>query len=576
MQESRSTWRGSRRRFLQLTAASSALAAAACSRGGAPAPTPTDPLPGTPTAPRATPSVTPRPTGARKGGTLRFTGYVVSDSEFDPHKTQSPPVAAHQSLVCSRLLTYESQAEGTIGADLALALPERPDPLTLVVRLNPSARWDSRPPLNGRAVTADDVRFSIERQRDGNPSFVRRPLWTNFEAVAATSAETVTIRLKEPLATALHRLADAHSFIVAPEAIEAGFSANQQPGSGPFRAVEWNEREFASVVASEGWYGGNDRPYLDGITIVQPRDATEVEAALRTKKLDVAFVGRPAADRLRRVIPQLTELPVGTAHFFGMRFFTPVPPFNDPRFRSALAYAIDRREMIRQFFADAGEVNPWISWPLKRWSLPQAELATQPGYRAGTAGRAQDIAEAKALLDAYRADGRDPGDLVLYVVDEAERSLGLGTLIKSQVSAALGLTVNVTPLPLAEIIGRLLAQQAPWVTGPDSGWIDLDDWVYPYFHSAGTRNSFALRDADLDALINAQRVELDERQRQQIGHDIQRKLMTLNAGVNFVSERLIALAWPYVRDFPLDVTDGYQGRLANTWLDQGDATFRGR
>jgi ABC-type transport system substrate-binding protein len=80
----------------------------------------------------------------------------------------------------------------------------------------------------------------------------------------------------------------------------------------------------------------------------------------------------------------------------------------------------------------------------------------------------------------------------------------------------------------------------------------------------------------MDALIDAQRIELDEGARRQIGFDIQKKLLELNVGVNFVSEKVIALARSYVRNFPLDISDGFQHQFADCWLDAGDADFRGR
>ena len=78
---------------------------------------------------------------------------------------------------------------------------------------------------------------------------------------------------------------------------------------------------------------------------------------------------------------------VGQLLFFGMRFYLKQAPYNDLRFRSAISLAIDRREMVQKWFAGSGDVNPWVSWPLQRWTLPQAELVTMPGYRAGEAGR---------------------------------------------------------------------------------------------------------------------------------------------------------------------------------------------
>jgi len=233
--------------------------------------------------------------------------------------------------------------------------------------------------------------------------------------------------------------------------------------------------------------------------------------------------------------------------------------------------------MLQQFFAGSGEVNPWISWPIKRWTLPQAELSTRPGYRPGASGRADDIKEAKALLAAFTSEKALPTDaLGLLVVDEAEKNLRMGTVIFEQLKKTLDLNVQVYPVPAADLGQRLISLNAPWAVGPDDGWVDLDDWVYPYFHSEGTKNSFPLRDKEMDALIVAQRVELNEDKRREIGYQIQRKLLDLNVGINFVSERVVALAWPYLRNFPLDVADGYQHRLADCWMDQGDPSYRGR
>ena len=571
----------SRRRLLGLAGAGgAALFAAAC--GGA-----KEKQPGLASLPTAAPSrgasgtsaATPTRLAAtgQHGEAMRVTGYVTRDSSLDPHKTQAGPFYGIQSLVFSRLLAYQSQVDGTIVADLARDLPEQPDATTFVFRLNGGAKWQERAPANGRPVTASDVRQSILRQKDGDPSFVRKARWSVVESVETPDPQTVVVKLAAPMAAALGLFADVNAFIIPEELSASAFTFDTQEGSGPFRWVEWQDGKFASVSRNPGWHGGNARPYLDGLTVVQPKDTDELEAGLRTKKLDAVFVGRPQAEKLKRAVPQLQETTVGHSLFYGMRFFEPQFPYNDARFRNAVAAAVDRREMIQKWFAGSGDLNPWVSWPMTRWTLPQSELTNVAGYRAGASGREQDIAEARALLAAFKSEKKLPEtDLALFVPDDAEANLGLGSLIRQQLKATLDLSIAIYPVPIGELVGRMLSGNAPWVAGPDNGWIDLDDWVYPYFHSSGTKNSFALRSSDLDGLIDAQRKELDEPRRRAIGYDIQRKLLALNLGVNFVSERVVALAWPYVRGFPLDASDGYQHRFADAWIDRHDPSFRGR
>ncbi len=511
---------------------------------------------------------------------LTTTGFVVGDGQFDPHRTQVGTLQGQQSFVYSRLLSYQDQAANVLKTDLATAMPEQTDELTYVFTLNPAARWHNIAPLSGRQVTADDVVHSFDRQRLGERSvFVRQGRWEHIESIDAPDSQTVIITTAEPLAPMMNWLADPSAMIVAPEQDTVGFSAEPsgQIGSGPFRWLEWSEGEFASVVRNEDWFGGV--PDLAGITVQHAVDTDEVEAAFRVKDLDAAFVGRNQADLLKAAVPDLGESLIGNALFFGMRFTTSTPPFDDIRVRTALSIAMNRPEMIDIFFEGSGDMSGWVSWPVSRWAMTPSDLTTWPGYHLGSGGRATDISLARAQLDAYVADGNTrPESFPLFVEKTSEETFSLGSLIARHVGQALAIPVEMTVLPIEELVQRLLdpQQTLPWVAGPDSGWLDLDDWLYPYFHSSGAQNSFALRNEDLDSLIIGQRTEFDAEERRKKGLDIQRQLLQINAGVNLVSERVVALSQPYVRAFPLDVTDGYQDRFADCWIDVADPTYRKR
>ncbi len=567
-----------RRRFIGLGAAATAglaLSAIACSPdSNKPGATATRPASGA-TAPALGASPT-RPAAQVLGQTLRYTGFVTGDGNFDPHKTQVGPFSGQQSLVYSRLLSYASQVDGTIEPDLALAMPERPDAVTCIFKLNPQAFWHDAPPLNGRPVTGEDVKFSLMRQATGDVSFPRKAQWANIETIEVPGGDSVVVKLKTPMANSVNLFADVNALIVAPQAAEAGFTAERQIGSGPFRWLEWSEGKFASVTRNPRWHGGAGRPTLGGVSLVQAQNSEEIEAKLRVKAFDVAFLGRGTAEKLKPTLPDLVETSQTLAQFYGMRFFLPQFPYNDQRFRSAVNYALDRRAMLKQFFGDAGEVNPWVSTAIRRWSLPQSELATMAGYRPGAEGRAADLAEARELLTAFRSQRTMPDELPLFVVDEAEKAIKLGTVIRDQLRIHLELPVKIYPISIKELGARVFSQTGPWAAAPDTGWVDLDDWVYPYFHSAGTNNSFALKDPEMDSLIEAQRTQLDDAQRRELGFQLQRRLHSLAAGINLVSETVLALRWPYVSKFPFDATDGYQHRFADCQIDTTHPSFRGR
>lgn len=572
--------RHTRRWFLGASATAAGFVVLRCG-GGSGAPTST-PAPGeTPGGPTPTfapgASLTPTPGG---DPSLIMTGFVFGDGQFDPHRTQVGTIQGQQSFVYSRLITFQDQARGLLTPDLASDLPEQPDNQTYIFRLNPAARWHDTEPLNGRPVTADDVVFSFDRQRLGDRSvFVRKARWLAIDTIEARDPQTVAITTASPMAPMMSWLADANALIVAPESETFGFSAQPrgQVGSGPFQWVEWDELNFASVRANEHWHGG--QPRLAGITVLQPLDRQQVEADLRVKSLDAAFVGRNQADALKRAVPDLVESHVGNALFFGMRFGTAVPPFNDERVRTALSIAMDRQDMVEQFFQGSGGGSGWVSWPVTNWAMPPADLSRRPGHRLGSGARSLDVADARALIQSYRDDGNTlPESFTLFVEQTSEQTLSLGSFMARHVFDALGIPVTVEARPVEELAALLLdpQQQLPWVAGPDSGWLDLDDWVYPYFHSAGSQNSFALRAPDLDVMIEAQRAEFSHDARRQLGLQIQEKLLQINVGVNLVSERVVSLRRPYVHAFPLDIMDGYQDRFAACWVDPADPSYRGR
>ena len=545
------------------TVAATALAVSGCGGGSAAKPSVV--------ASKTVPTATPKAQSRQRGGTLQYTGFVLGDGIADPQKTEAGPFYGQQSMVYSRLLAYKSQATQELAADLATGMPEQADPQTLTFHLNPGAHWQESDPVKGRRVSADDVKLSISRQQ-GDTSFPWSAHWDNIDTISAPDDATVTFHFKSPLAPMVSYFAGVNAFIVPSEVVTAGFTMANQVGSGPFTWVDWQDGNFASVARNPNWFGGGQRPFLDAAVMTQPHDATEIEAKLRVKQFDAATVAKPQADSLMASLPDLKLNEQGHSLFYGMRFIVTRPPFNDVRVRTALTIALDRAGMAQRFFAGSAEPNPWVSWPVTAWTLPQAELAAQAGYHTDAAGRAKDIADAKAMLSAAGT----PANLDLYVLDQAENSLHLGTAVWSQLKTNLGLDITVSPVSLAQLGQGLIAGGYGWAAAPDMGWIDLDDWIFPYFHSTGSRNSFALRDSDLDKVIESQRTELDASKRQQIGFDIQRRLLALNAGVNFLSEKVLTLTWPYVKSLPTDTSDGYQGRFADCWIDKDDPTYHGR
>ena len=110
----------------------------------------------------------------KRGGILRVRGY--DPTHFDPHLTISFKTHATLSFVYSRLVRHKVGAGVqpgifTVEPDVAESW-ETPDDTTYIFHLRQGVKWHNKPPLNGRELVAEDVKFTYDRflTEPGNPN----------------------------------------------------------------------------------------------------------------------------------------------------------------------------------------------------------------------------------------------------------------------------------------------------------------------------------------------------------------------------------------------------------------------
>src|SRR5262245_48894759 len=98
----------------------------------------------------------------KRGGILRVRGY--DPTHFDPHLTINFKTHTTLSFVYSKLVTYKvgpgvPPGTFTVEPDLAERW-EALDDTTYVFHLRQGVKWHHKPPLNGRELVAEDVKFT--------------------------------------------------------------------------------------------------------------------------------------------------------------------------------------------------------------------------------------------------------------------------------------------------------------------------------------------------------------------------------------------------------------------------------
>jgi len=142
---------------------------------------------------------------------------------------------------------------------------EEPDDLTYVFHLRRGVTWHNKPPLNGRELVADDVKFTFDRflTEKANILASSSSPWTGVEVV---DRYTVKFVLKEPFVWLPYRVADSSGmWIIAPEVVESWDLKKPESaiGTGPF-ILERYEPNVKTVFKRNPAYFLKDQPYIDG------------------------------------------------------------------------------------------------------------------------------------------------------------------------------------------------------------------------------------------------------------------------------------------------------------------------
>jgi peptide/nickel transport system substrate-binding protein len=351
---------------------------------------------------------------------------------------------------------FEHLAELTPGKapiDLAAYRPgladqwSRVDSLTWRFRLRPGARWH-----DGRAVTADDVRFSFEAFSDSLIGAQARSYLAGRVEVVPESATAFLIRFAAPSPEQLYdatyhvRIIPRHIWDPIPRSNwAADTSLARLVGSGPYRVERWKRGEFLILAAD------SSTPRRPGVRRAIWRFTEDPDAALNlvmSHEADALETVGPV-ERAKRVATdpalRLLSYPSAAYGFLGFNLRAPRkasahPVLGDRETRRGLTLAIDRVVLARSVFGSEAKAPPGpMSQLLWIWS---DSMMTLPFDRTG-AERVLTAAGWKKERDGLRhRSGRVLGfDILVPSTSGSRRQLAVSL---QEMWRAVGAKVTVT------------------------------------------------------------------------------------------------------------------------------------
>jgi len=260
------------------------------------------------------------------------------------------------------------------------------EPDTIIYHIRKGVHWAHDPDseasrlVGGREMTADDVAFSLFRLWTEPRSWIHGnyPWRGNFvekdggPSITATDKWTVVLECKPGASSYMYEISSQVVEIIPPEVIEKYGDLRDWKNSVGTGA--WMLKDYVpdSAIVFERntnyWMKDplipeNQLPYMDGVKILIIPDLSTQIAALRTGKIDHkgGYSNGPLeiddASSLMQTNPELQwvetmEVP-GVLY---MRVDKPELPFQDIRVRQALNMAIDRQQLVDDYYSGHGEV----------------------------------------------------------------------------------------------------------------------------------------------------------------------------------------------------------------------------
>jgi peptide/nickel transport system substrate-binding protein len=422
-------------------------------------------------------------------------------------------------LAYDRLMTFGRKplADGTWTYDYTRLEPElaqswaiAPGGMSVTFKLRREAKFH-----DGTPVTAKDVKWSFDRAVSvgGFPTFqMKAGSLEKPEQFVVVDDHTFRVDFLRKDKLTLMDMAVPVPSIFNSELVKKhatpedpwglAWTKANTAGGGAYKVESWKPGQEIVYVRYEEWKSG-PLPALRRVVQREVPSAGNRRALLERGDIDMTYEMPPKdfLEMSQAGALRVASTPIeNSIWYLGMNVTK--PPFNDPRVRKAVAFAIPYDKIMDNAMYRRGIALWGASNTVKAAAWPQPD-----GYKT-------DIAAAKALM---KEAGKEAGFETTLSFDLGQGTVSEPACILIQESLGqIGIKCTLEKVPGANWRAALLRKDMPMILNRFGGWLNYPEYFFfwCYHGQNAVFNTMSYQNPDMDKLIDAARTETDAKKYQ--------------------------------------------------------------
>ncbi|MBO8163948.1 MAG: ABC transporter substrate-binding protein [Brevibacillus sp.] len=434
------------------------------------------------------------------GPTELIVGAEQDPVGFDPHKVPAASSVRIYSLIYDSLTKLDKDLNVIPG--LAESWKVSEDGKTIQFNLRKGVKFH-----NGREMTAEDVKYSFERILNPDTGSIAKSYFSSVDTIEVPDPYTVVFKLKNPDSAFLANSSSAYASIVPKEVSDLNKEA---VGTGPFMMETFESGQYVRLKKNPDYFI-EGQPGVDAIKFQIMKDEAERLAALRAGKVDIASVSADFAKLLGET-KGVTVKSYQSMEYSYLGINVNKKPFDDPRVRQAISYAVDRNAIIQVVWKGEASLTGPVAPAQTAWAL---DVSSYPSYQT-------NIEKAKQLL----AEAGYPNgfETVIETASTYPDMVETAQMLQQQLQA-IGIKAKINQLEWGNYIETWKSKDMTLLVGRNTSGIDPDRSLRFFFHTNGSANVWNYSNPQYDQLVEKALEATDQQERKKLYDEAQKMLV---------------------------------------------------